>query len=302
MKRCSLLIILVIANLRILGQGCSDAGFCTAGEFNNLPGSRSTAIQYKNEIDIGFSYATHGDFEKFYQPQAGYRLINKNKSFLEFRLPFNYVKNTASGLSAAGIGDITATYNSKLNKWIDLAVGLRISISDASKKARTATESYPMYLQTGLGSTDLIAVANYTPIKFISIGAGIQLPLLQYNNNRMLFPSLSGTGSIIVEGYRRKPDALLRLVGHFQAGKLKLNGTILAIFHLADDHYKSSAGKYFLLQSKGSTYNTVLDISYATGKKTSLGFLVASPYKTRKNIPDGLARTLVISPKLTLSF
>ena len=301
---CATLLLLSVHSLQ--AQGCSDAGFCTAGDFNSQHKSSASGISYKNELDITFNYASHGKNERFYQPQLNYRFIKKNRAFFEFRLPLSTAKNTSSGVSTTGIGDILATYNhrfsvSKKNK-IDYSVGFRVSLSDASKKAGNATASYPMYLQTGLGTTDFIAVANYDIIKYISIGAGLQLPLFQYNNNKAIFSNSTGTGFITGEGYRRKPDALLKLTGHYQLGKLKINGTVLNIFHLADDYYNTSNGKYSLTQSKGSTINLALDLSYAAGKKITLGILYASPYKTRKNIPDGLARSVVISPKLTIAF
>ena len=40
--------------------------------------------------------------------------------------------------------------------------------------------SLPMYLQSGLGTTDIFVVANYDVIKFISVSTGVQLPVLQY--------------------------------------------------------------------------------------------------------------------------
>jgi hypothetical protein len=303
MKRLSIVLFLLASVNHLFSQGCSDAGFCTIGDFNSQHKSAESVTFHKNEIDISFTYATHGKNEKFYQPQINYRLIKRNKSFFEFRLPLNSAKNTSSGISNTGVGDVMATYNNSIsaskNK-IDYSVGFRVSLTNAGQKASNASQSYPMYLQPGLGTTDLLAVANYTFVKYISIGTGIQLPLLQYNKNKILFYPASGV--IAAEGYRRKPDALLRLTGHYQAGKFKANGTVLGIFHLADDYYKTMAGKYSLTGSKGTTLNYVFDFSYAAGSKLSFGLLYASPFKTRKNIPDGLARSSVISLKLTLAF
>jgi hypothetical protein len=303
MKRFCIILYLLASGQHLFSQGCSDAGFCTIGDFNSQHKSAASGTFHKNEIDIAFTYGTHGKNEKYYQPQLSYRLIKRNNSFFEFRLPLNSTKNTSSGISNTGIGDITATYNSSIsaskNK-IEYSLGVRMSLTDASKKAVNANQSYPMYLQPGLGTTDLIAVANYTIVKYISVGTGIQLPLLQYNKNKTLFYPTSGVVS--AEGYRRKPDALLRITAHYQAGKFKINGTALGIFHLADDYYNTSNGKYSLTGSKGTTLNYVFDFSYAPGNKISFGLLYASPFKTRKNIPDGLARSSVISPKLTLSF
>jgi len=288
-------------------QGCSDAGFCTAGNFNDQHQAGALKPSYKNEIDLVYNYGTHGKNEKFYQPQLNYRFINKNNTTWELRLPYNTAKNTATGISNSGIGDVVATYNHSLRigtqKNIAYSIGLRVSLSDAIAKAKDATTSYPMYLQAGLGTTDLIAVANYDIIKYLSIGAGVQLPILQYNQNkiRILQPGYAG-GFIIGEGYRRQPDALLKLTGHYALGKLKLNGTVLGIFHLANDYYNIPSNKYYLIGSKGSTINLAAECSYAVSTRLTLGLLYASPIKTRTNIPDGLARSSIFSPKFSFRF
>ena len=72
-------------------------------------------------------------------------------------------------------------------------------------------------------------------------------------------------GATIVngDGFRRQPDALLKITGHYSHEKLKLNGGLLGIFHLADDHYNTVYGKYDLVNSKGTTINWNIDLSYA---------------------------------------
>ena len=158
-----------------------------------------------------------------------------------------------------------------------------------------------MTLQTGLGTTDLVAAASYDICPYLSVGSGIQLPLLQYNKNNT---PLYTFGAVVVNGngYRRKSDALLKLTGHYTTGKLKLNGGLLGIFHLADDYYNTVYGKYALINSKGTTINWNIDASYPFAKKYMINLLYAAPVKTRSNIPDGLARSKISSVKITYAF
>lgn len=287
-------------------QGCSDAGFCTAGNFNAHT-TATKAVTPKNEIDISFNYGTHGKNEVFCQPQINYRAIKGNGSFFEVRLPLNSIKNTGTNQSNSGIGDIMASYNNnfvvtKSNK-IDYSIGLRISLTDAAKKDTKNNGAYPMYLQTGLGTTDLIAVVNYDIVKYLSIGTGVQIPIIQYNKHEIIpYNTLPIPPPPRYIGYRRKPDALLKLTGHYQTGKLKINGGILSIFHLANDYYNSSAGNYSLANSKGTTLNWTVDFTYSFSRKLGFSLLYAEPFKTRKNIPDGLARSRIINPKFTFAF
>jgi hypothetical protein len=299
--------VLLVATKLLNAQGCSDAGFCTAGNFNAMHGEAAAknAIS-KNEFDILFNYGAHNKRkEEFFQPQINWRHINSKGAFIELRLPLNHAKGNVTNISTTGIGDITATYNSKLsisrkNK-IDYSFGFRVSLSNASKADQKNNYSYPMFLQSGLGTTDLIAVANYDIIKYISIGTGLQLPLIQYNKNKQILQPLF-MGNLISEGYRRKPDALIKLTGHYQTGKFRINAGLLSIFHLANDNYTSSQGKYAIQDSKGITINWTADCSYAFSNKWMFNILYAEPIVTRKNIPDGLARSRIIVPKMSFSF
>ncbi len=307
-KKFFLALALLPASYFGAAQGCSDAGFCTAGNFSahdiDANGTTKKSV-HKNEVDISFNYGTHGKNEVFYQPQINYRAIKNNGSFFEIRLPVNIAKDKSTGVSTSGIGDIIASYNNRFSVGkkdkIDYSVGVRVSFYDASKGNPVKIESYPMFLQSGLGTTDLIAVINYDIVKYLSIGTGVQVPLIQYNNNKIIIQPLL-IGNWVGDGYRRKPDALLKLTGHYKTGKLKLNAGVLGIFHLANDYYNSSMGKYTLQNSKGTTINWTADFSYAIADKCSFSLLYAEPLQTRKNIPDGLARSRIIIPKFTFGF
>ena len=289
----------------LIAQGCSDAGVCTIGDFYAHQIAATKKALPKNEIDLSFTYGTHGQYEKFYQPQLNYRRIQKNGSFFEFRLPLSVAMNTSLNVTESGIGDLTATYNNKFNlkkeQVLKYSVGLRISFSSADRKAANSMYSYPMSLQTGLGTTDLLAAASYDIGKYISVGTGLQVPVIQYNKNVIVIDYLSNP-IITANDYHRNPDALLKLTGHYQWKKLKVNGGALAIFHLGNDHYNLSSGKYILKGSSGTTLNWTIEPSYAISKKLMFGILYAEPFKTRTNIPDGLARSRIISPKVTYSF
>lgn len=289
----------------VLAQGCSDAGVCTIGDFYAQRIADAKKNVKRNEIDLSFTYGTHGKFENFYQPQLNFRHFKKNGSFFEMRLPLNISGNTALDATTTGIGDITTTYNNKFSLKKDNAIkyslGIRISLSNADKSDGKSAYSYPMTLQSGLGTTDLLVAASYDLGKYFSVGTGVQVPVLQYNKNVAIFYP-AGAAPIIGEGYRRQPDVLLKLTGHYQLKQLKMNGGVLGIYHLANDHYNTAAGKYLLLNSKGTTINWTIDLSYPLTKQWMISLLYAEPFKTRDNIPDGLARSRIVSPKITYSF
>lgn len=304
MKKITALILLLGSVHVANAQGCSDAGFCTIGNFNTHETSEKMK-RYKNEVDFSYTYGTHLKNERFYQPQLNYRFIKKEEAYFEIRLPFNTAKDKRSGTQVSGIGDATVTYNSKFvigkKQQLNYSAGLRISLSDAGRNDMKTMFSYPMFLQNGLGTTDLLAVVSYDVLKYFSVGTGVQLPVFQYNKNKLILYN-TGTNTLTGEGFRRKPDALLKLSGHYKFSKLKINAGILGIFHLANDYYHTTAGKFILENSKGTTINLTFYASYPISKTTNVSFLYAEPLKTRRNIPDGLARSKIFNPKLTIAF
>jgi hypothetical protein len=303
LKKLLLFIAILFFQMSVSAQGCSDAGICTIGNYGDEYTKASEKPVIKHEFDLLLTFATHGKQERFFQPQINYRLVRKNKSYFELRVPFNRAMNKMYGVTTTGIGDIIATYNNRLpqNKRSSLtySLGLRISLTNAAKKDSKAMVSYPMSLQSGLGTTDLLAVVNYMPLKYLSLGAGMQVPVWQYNKNELVF----GTDALrVAKGYRRRPDALLKLTGHYSIHKLKLNAGVLSIFHLGDDYYKTYFGNYYLDGSSGITLNWNVEAGYSFGKKWMIGLTVAQPFKTRAYIPDGLARSRIISPRISYAF
>lgn len=288
-----------------MAQGCSDAGVCTIGDYYARLLEANKKSVSKQEIELAYTYGTHLKYERFYQPQVNYRYIKKNGSFFEIRLPLNISRNTLLNVTNSGIGDIMGTYNGKFHlckhRLVKYSAGLRISFSNADKKDNNNDYSYPMSLQTGLGTTDLLAAASYDFGRYISIGTGVQVPLLQYNKNVIVIDH-SSTPATLASDYHRKPDALIKLTGHYKWRKLKINGGALAILHLGNDYYDHGSRKYILSSSRGATLNWNIETNYALTKKWMIGVLYAEPFKTRTSIPDGLARSRIVSPKITFAF
>lgn len=298
LKKLAVAGILSLLQNALLAQGCSDAGFCTIGNFNAIHNKSDKYTGYKNEADLSYIIATHSKYERFHQLQVNYRLVKKNGAFYEIRLPFNTAKNINNKVSNSGIGDGTFTYNNAIKK-MEYSLGLRISFSSANKGDNKSMIPYPMYLQSGLGTTDLLGVVNYNILQFLSIGTGVQVPVIQYNMHEIFIDS---TQFVKGKDYRRQPDALLKLTAHYATGKLKISSGLITIFHLANDFYKTSQSKYILQNSEGTTVNFNIQIAYAFAKNITFDFLYAEPLVTRANIPDGLARSRIYAPKFIFSF
>ncbi len=293
-------------SMQLQAQGSSDPGVGTIGNFN-AP-RHDSSFTKKNEVDLMFTYGTYKTNEKYYIPQINYRLFNKKGSFLELRLPVNSAKDASLGKTVTGMGDVTATYNSRLkikNVKIGYSFGVRVSTSNANEDNGITSASYPMNLQPSLGSTDFLIAANYDFCKFLSVAAGAQIPIIQNNKNE--FPLyLDGVYNTDLQGFRRQPDAMLKLTGHYAIGKFKANLGVTSIFHLANDYYDHSvisANNYKLSGSSGTTVNGVLELNYMVSKTFGVGFTYAENIASRSNnTTDGLERTRIFSPKVTFGF
>ncbi|HMC98564.1 MAG TPA: hypothetical protein VKH37_00375 [Ferruginibacter sp.] len=301
MKMIGLTIVLCFLACSVHAQGCSDAGVCTIGDFYAQKAAHSRKYP-KHEVDYQIVYATHGDYERFYQLQLNYRYIRNAKSFFEIRVPFNYAKQEALDISNSGVGDIILTYNNQFNfskqHPVKYSAGLRVSLTDASE-GRIGQSTYPMYLQHGLGTTDILAAASYDLSKYFNVSTGFQVPVLQYNKNIPLTDSVAA--STLYAELVRQPDALLKLTGVYEWRKFKFMFSPVAIFHLGNDFYASPT-KYIIRNSKGLTLNLAAELGYMFSKKWKMGAIYAAPIKTRDAIPDGLARSAVVSMKLTYAF
>lgn len=290
------------------GQGCSDAGICTIGDFYKQSGAIAIPSMKKarHELDLSFTYGTHGVNERFFQPQFNYRYNWKRKMFFEFKVPLSIAKDKSSQISNAGIGDVIATFNNvvKLHglKSLQYSAGFRISLTNADESEKDSVYSYPMFLQPGLGSTDFLLAGNLTLANYLSVGAGLQIPFFNYNSNLIRIPVQFGQ-TITAEQFYRRPDAILKVTGHHQFKDVKINAGLLGIFHLEEDYYrKSSIGRYTLNGSKGTTINWNMELMYKASEKWMVSLLYAEPLKTRAVIPDGLARSRIATVKLGHSF
>src|SRR5688572_188068 len=121
-----LLVLLSIQNC--LGQGCSDAGFCTMGAMKpDQPFNRKLALRLRS-IEMSFYRGTTPLTPIVYVATADFNFSLNAKTSLQFKLPYQAVQGRLA--NTGGLGDISLCITRTLYKSetfdINLSIGGKI--------------------------------------------------------------------------------------------------------------------------------------------------------------------------------
>jgi hypothetical protein len=287
-----------------IAQGCSDAGFCTAGAMK-AGGSGIDSAGRKTNTGMALSFGVGEKSTAIYSVQLETRIRVNAKSSIEVRVPINYADGNLG--SYTGLGDPIVTYNRKVGgenrrDALQATAGVRVGTSNADATSKGVM--LPMPYQSSLGTTDLIVGLHVKVWKYLNVAAGYQQPIIQYNNNGYLPDFVYATGDdehlyFASNKLVRKGDVLLRLDGHYTFRKMTLGFGPLLIYHLAEDEFTNAFGsKEFLKGSEGLTLNLAANAVY-DGNKSRVELSAGSPMIVREYRPDGLTRAVVVTLRYT---
>jgi hypothetical protein len=279
-------------------QGCSDAGFCSAG--NAFQGKAADTI--RNTIEIGIVYA---DAEQDVTVLSQY--VTYMRQFdLRFAMSLKVTASVANGSfgTRGNFGDafLTGNYrfkNTDSKKWSAL-FGIKAPFTSANNKINGYP--IPMVYQSSLGTFDLIAGLEFGYQNWTFNGA-LQIPVVNINRNSFI-SDYSGTDLFETTNlFRRKPDALLRATYDHAIGKFTFRPNVLLIYHLGEDSFENIfAQRETIDGSSGLTVNGNLISRYRIDAKNSLELSVAAPFVVRETRPDGLTRAMTIALAYQVSF
>ena len=284
------MVFLLIVPVRIIAQGCSDAGICTLESFKLA--DVDTAAGSTNAISCGFSYG------------KGDHAVKVSTIYLEYNRRFNsrtginvktnFISQSGSLANNAGLADafLTGRYYLKQSY---ISLGIKFPLHDANDMKDGMT--LPMDFQYSLGTVDILAGFTKAYHRW-SFTFGFQLPVKQNSNTFLAqdYPPESGFSAFqSTNKYERSGDALLRITYSFKVSeKLKITPGILPIYHLADDKYSDGEGdKMTIKGSQGLTLNGTLFLGYKINNSHFLELSFGTPFVTRDARPDGLTRKYV---------
>jgi hypothetical protein len=286
------------------GQGCSDAGFCSAG---SIKASNNDSI--KNSLGFSVGYAIGEQGTTIITPQFEPQIKISDKSMVQIKIPFQFINGDLG--SNKGLGDAIVTYNLNVTnlgkKPLTFTLGTRIATSTSSEKRDNIP--MPMTYQVGLGTTDLIVGARIQFKKGFSVSLGYQQPLFNRNQNGFdsaayknlkLAKQLPDDENYFISSYlERKGDIMMRLDKLFKIKKSTFSIGILPIYHLGKDKARINKGTIVNLEnSQGLTLNINAGLNYKISNKLEISAIAAAPLIVRKSRPDGLTRAIIFVPAL----
>lgn len=309
MRTLSFLVLTVFVGLSQFGygQGCSDAGFCSAGAMH---GDYAGEAKWKNFVKLGVSYERGEQSTSIFSPQIEGRFLLDEDNMIQIKIPYLIASGnlgTNHGLSDFIVSYTRTVLNDDRNWRLQVTGGMRLAAGNANDELDG--NSLPMPYQPSLGTYDLILGTAVTYKKTWLLAAGLQWPLIQNNNNAynpLDWPDESGY--YLSRELQRQPDVMLRLEKSFRWEKWSIRGGILPIYHLGDDTFETqpladeSPREVTSEGSQGLTLNLVGGIGYTIKDRWNVDLTIAAPAIVRETRPDGLTRSLVVLPSVQYAF
>lgn len=289
----------------VSGQGCSDAGFCTIGNLNQQKGD---SVKRGQKIILLASVGLGDENVFVFSPGIQYENQFSQHWGIQIKLTGNYATGNLG--HAIGLGDLfisgTRTFTGTKGWETSITIGAKVPLNTGNLK--NERKSLPMQYQSSLGTLDFITGLSIANRNF-QFSAGLQQPLTGINRNNFL-PAYWNTAEADKyppsNDFNRKADVLLRTVYTFALSKkVSINTGLLGIYHVDDDTYVNgnvSNNPLDIHGSKGLTLNATLAATWTISSTLSLGIAAGTPLLYRDVRPDGLTRSIVISPELRWSF
>lgn len=298
-----------------LGQGCSDAGFCTMGAMKPDQ-AYSKKINFKlRSIEVSQYRGTTTLSPIVFVANIDVSAGITDKLGFQVKLPYQWT--TGNFGTSSGIGDISLSVTRNFGKWhgfdLNATVGMKLpsNKSDLTTKQEKWAGSkdfvLPMYQQVSLGSFDIVAGASLINQKWM-FAVGYQQALTA-NNNTFKWDDWDpiyqdGNGVDYVHSYdratklKRGTDIMVRVERNFRFARYNLNVGILPIYRIKKDQIiddPSGIGKYIKLEgTTGLAFSLLVGGGYNINVNNSVKFTYGQKFVDRDVNPDGLTRHNVI--------
>ncbi len=282
------------------GQGCSDAGACSAGSMDFLQTGQTTSsklnVSYEQTFGLGEKFVLIGQSTV----SVRYQLFRNTQ--LQLRAPFIFTIGNLG--STIGVGDmifsVTQAVFSGQKQGMSLLLGTRLKSNNSDFEFNG--KPLPMAYQTSLGTYDILSGIFYYWKKW-DFYVAYQHPFNR-NKNQYLHPEEeTDNNKLYYESayLKRGDDLYIRLQRNFVVkAKNSIKVTLLGIYRMQQDQIIKNGEDIFLAGSSGMTIN--LGVAYIQNLKTgkSLEYSLSFPVIDRKYRADGLTRNLVLGVSFEL--
>lgn len=301
MEKIIIYIFAMLFCIKASAQGCSDAGFCTAGSLKTI---NINSDSIKNSLNFSLNYSQGERGTVIIVPQFEPTVKTSENSFVQIKIPYFYINGKLS--NTKGLGDVLINYNyifdSVVKYKFSLTGGVKIASGSASLKSDGIC--LPMPYQVSLGTTDFIGGFRIFLKQNFTISLGIQIPIFNINQNSFDSAAFKFFGKrdnlensnnyFISSGLKRKSDLMMRIDKTFIFNKSSVSIGLLPIYHLGKDEVKTNnLNNVFDKKSKGLTLNINAGGNIKISNKLNTNIVAAMPLITRKSRPDGLTRKFI---------
>lgn len=301
-----LCVLLCLVSSQAVGQGCSDAGFCTMGAMKpDQPYKRKVAIKLLSmEVSYYQGITTTTPVVNVATTDLNFR-INALSSF-QVKLPYQWVTNGNLG-ETQGVGDLSFCYTRYLTRWgsfdVSASAGAKVPTNRSDKTSdRFPGEPLPMYYQTSLGTYDFITGLSMLNRQWL-FATGIQIPVINRNRNSFDwndFPEYPDPTYLETYGQtnslQRGIDVMLRVERNFRLARFNFSAGLLPIYRLTNDRRVNEAGVEIKpVGAQGLALSGILTAGYNFNVKSGMRVLWGHKIVQRDVNPDGLSRNRVTS-------
>ena len=280
-----------------LGQGCSDAGFCTMGAMKpDQPFNKKINFRLRT-LEISFYRGTTLLSPVIFVASADLNFSLGDKTSLQMKLPYQFVQGALGETS--GLGDVSLCVTRSIIKTprfdVNVSLGGKLPTNSADKSAEG--RPLPMYYQTSLGSFDFVSGVSLISRSWL-LATGIQHPFNR-NDNAFTWSAWQGSDQspAYIERYaparklKRGTDIMLRVERNFRFSRINLSIGLLPIYRISGDQVENRAGEQVEPRgTKGMALSGIATAGYQFNVRSGVKLLFGRKIVQRDHNPDGLTR------------
>ncbi|MFY0689098.1 MAG: hypothetical protein JXQ90_18150 [Cyclobacteriaceae bacterium] len=283
----------------LLGQGCSDAGFCTMGAMRPDQGYskklsiRLRSIEFSHYLgktrfkDLVFNYTTDFNFG-----------LN-DRTTIQVKIPYVYVQGVLKDTNGIGDLSLSATRNIVANEKYQVNFTLGTKLPTGNSNFDLDGKPLPMYYQAGLGTYDIIAGISVISRGWL-LAAGYQQALNRSNNDFWWTDWENHVDEHSSVKYRqsrslnRGKDIMFRVEKNFRFSNFNFNVGLLPIYRINKDDIISRKGeKLTIPHTDGLALSLLVGGGYQFSVKSGIKIMNGFRLERRPHNPDGLSREFV---------
>lgn len=293
-----------------MGQGCSDAGFCTMGAMRPNQSFSSKSMLKLRSVELLQYVGVTKFHDVILTSLVDINIGVGEKGSVQLKLPYTFVSGPLA--DTKGMGDISCSYTHTLLQTETFQVlgtiGAKLPTNN-SNKVSSDGRPLPMYYQTSLGSYDVVAGLSFVSRKWL-LAAGYQQALTK-NGNEFRWSEWKGSAlnSEALEypvswNVKRGKDLMFRVERNFRSTKWNGYIGLLTVFRFTKDDI--SKGKEDVrikaAGTDGAAITALSGLGYRFSTTTAIKALFGYKVLSRLHNADGLSREYVASLSMEFRF